>query len=162
MAYEQENIISIYGDTMYIAGTNSASDAIQNWWKIPTFNGTKVNSYIEGDRLMKENRHIKRIVGHSKGGQSALELQRKYDVETTTYGAPVFEMSFGQLLGLNNDIQNQRFKHKDDPVSMFDFGATTLHNNDASINPLSGHYYTGYDHNTLDSSEEFIPADGGE
>ena len=46
--------------------------------------------YKTADEVMKANPDIKRVVGHSLGGSKALELQKRNDVKTTTYGAPVW------------------------------------------------------------------------
>ena len=73
------------------------------------------------------------MVGHSLGGSVTLELQKQYperNFETTTYGAPVAAFSKGN-----------RYRHSGilitDPISMFDFGATTYPI--SSVNPLRLH-----------------------
>jgi len=67
-------------------------------------------------------------------GSVSLELQKNYpqkNYETTTYGAPVF-------LGMD---KGERYRHRGDPFSMFDFNAKNV---GFSINPWSAHSYENY------------------
>ena len=74
------------------------------------------------------------MVSHSFGGSVSLELDTnnpgKY--ETTTYGAPVF-------LGLKGG--SNRYRHRNDPISAFDFGAKSVGFN---LNPLVAHSFQNY------------------
>ena len=61
------------------------------------------------------------MVGHSLGGSVTLELQKQYPerFETTTYGAPITAFSKGKRYRRTGFLMT-------DPISMFDFGATTV------------------------------------
>ena len=57
-------------------------------------------------------------------------MQKQYpDItfETTTYGAPVASMT------TPDNIDNKRFRNSDDPISMFDRGATMSVKNPLNI-----------------------------
>ena len=69
------------------------------------------------------------MIGHSLAGSVALEFEKNNKgYETTTYGAPVF----GGFEGGN------RYRHRNDTVSMFDFGAKNIGFN---LNPITAHSY---------------------
>ena len=61
------------------------------------------------------------MAGHSLAGSVVLEMQKQFpdiNFKTTTYGAPVASMT------APDGINNKRYRNYDDPVSMFDRGAT--------------------------------------
>jgi pimeloyl-ACP methyl ester carboxylesterase len=134
-AYKSENKVHVDGDTAFIAGTSSLGDWYDNITKIPVW-GDLRNSrrYKDADKVLKENPNVKKLVAHSLGGAVSLELDKnnpdKY--ETTTYAAPVF-------LGLKG---GNRYRHSNDVVSSFDFGAKSVGFN---MNPLKAHSYSNYE-----------------
>ena len=113
---------------MFVAGTK---DFPQDHWddltKIPTNTVYNTLRYINADKALKQNdalypdHKITSLVGHSLAGSVVLEMQKQYpdrNFKTTTYGAPVASMT------APDGINNKRYRNYDDPVSMFDRGAT--------------------------------------
>ena len=130
----RDTYLYLKDDTLYIGGTQNIRDVYDDITKVP-FWGDVRNSqrYQDADELLKKNPQVKKLVGHSLGGSVTLELQKQYperNFETTTYGAPV--TAFGK---------GNRYRHSGilitDPISMFDFGATTIPI--MSNNPLRVH-----------------------
>ncbi len=123
-AYADPRKIFMTGDSLYVAGTSSFGDVMDDL-ALP-FGLTKgTQRYIDGERVLKSNPKIRRVVGHSLGGAVALELQKDHpELESRTYGAPVVSMSPGE-----------RYRSVGDPVSALDFGSkrTLPH----SLNPHS-------------------------
>jgi len=112
LAYKQPDSVFVQGDTMYIAGTQSVRDAVDDLF-IP-FNMTQhTNRFAAAESRL--GRDIRRVVGHSLGGSVALELAKKHNLESETYGAPVF---FGSE-------SRKRHRHNWDPISAFDTGAVS-------------------------------------
>ena len=132
-AYNNYKGIHIDNDTMFIAGTKNFRDVYDDITKIPFFGDLKNSKrYRDVEEEIKENPNVKKLVGHSLAGSVALEFEKNNKgYETTTYGAPVF----GGFEGAN------RFRHRNDPVSMFDFGAKSV---GFSFNPLTAHSYQNY------------------
>ena len=113
-AYKIDTGTYVAGDSLYIAGTNSARDVWDDL-KIPLGMTNRSQRYEDANRVLKANPQIRRIVGHSLGGAVALELQREHPaMKTVTYGAPVISASGGE-----------RYRAVLDPFAMFDFGAKT-------------------------------------
>lgn len=155
-AYDAKELVHVHGDTLYIAGTTftnphtgmpSLQDVYDDIYRIP-FWGDLRNSarYKTADATMKANPNIKRVVGHSLGGSTALELAKNYDVETTTYGAPVLELP--TMPWQKKPIKPpERYRHSGDPISFFDAGAKTEPS--WGVKPTLGmqnpHTYTGYE-----------------
>jgi hypothetical protein len=133
-AYKSDNKISIKDDTMYVGGTSNLQDVWDDL-KIP-FGLTKYSQrYQDADNLLKTNPQINKLVGHSLGGISTVELQKQHpnrNFDITTYGAPVFQMG-GQT--------HKRFRHAGDIISGLDNGAVTYK---GSINPIEAHKYSGF------------------
>lgn len=129
LAYDNPDSVVVIGTTMYIAGTHPGN--LHDWYddvtKIPTHTVYKTERY---QQAMKHfGKGIKTLVGHSLGGSVALELQKNYPyLVSRTYGAPVMGYQPGT-----------RYRHYGDPVSMFDFGATSTWASE--WNP---HAYTGF------------------
>ena len=113
-AYKIDTGTYVAGDSLFIAGTNSARDVWDDL-KIPLGMTSRSQRYEDANRVLKANPQIRRIVGHSLGGAVALELQREHPaMKTVTYGAPVISASGGE-----------RYRAVLDPFAMFDFGAKT-------------------------------------
>ena len=112
-AYQDQRKVFMTGDTLFIAGTSSIGDAMDDL-SLP-FNLTRgTQRYIDAERVLQANPRIRRVVGHSLGGAVSLELQRAHpDLKSRTYGAPVMSMSPGE-----------RYRSYGDPVSILDFRAT--------------------------------------
>ena len=128
-AYEEPDSVFQNGDTLYIAGTHPTN--IVDWYQdvtlIPTKRVRFSNRFRQAEEAM--NKGIKRVVGHSLGGSVALELQQNDpDLESVTYGAPVWSSKHGK-----------RYRHWLDPVSMFDSGASS--SSSPGWNP---HSYDGF------------------
>lgn len=109
---------------MYIAGTKSGTDAVQDLL-IP-LQMTRHTDRAKAAEMYYSLYSPTRVVGHSLGGAVALDLAEDHGIKVSTYGAPI--VSF----------RSSTERHRDyfDPVSLFDFGA---------YNRLSfPHSYKGY------------------
>ena len=123
-AYADPHKVFMTGDSLYIAGTSSFRDVLDD--VLLPFGMTKSTvRYGDATRVLQANPKIRRVVGHSLGGAVALEIQKERpDLKSRTYGAPVVSATGGD-----------RYKSLGDPVSFLDFGAkTTLHK---GLNPHS-------------------------
>ena len=131
-AYNTHKGIHIDNDTMFIAGTRNFRDVYDDVTKIPVWGDLKNSKrYRDVEEEIKANPNVKKLIGHSLAGSVALEFEKNNKgYETTTYGAPVFGGEGGN-----------RFRHRNDPVSMFDFGAKSV---GFSFNPLTAHSYQNY------------------
>jgi len=112
IAYGMPSGVFIQGDTMYIAGTKSLRDIVDDTL-IPFSETQRTQRFADAEKRLKPR--IKRIVGHSLGGSVALELAKRHNLESETYGAPVF---FGSE-------SSTRHRHNWDPISFFDRGASS-------------------------------------
>ena len=116
---------------MYVVGTRSVRDAWDDL-KIPLRRTDKTERFRDADCVFGKG-GIDKVVGHSLGGAVALELQNKNtDLETETYGAPVF----------SNQRSGQRHCRWRDPVCAFDLGAKKSWISSPSV--LRNHSYKGY------------------
>ena len=126
-AYGRGSKLYTHGNTLYIAGTSSLQDVWDDL-KIPLNLTEQSDRYKKAASLLKVNKDIQNVVGHSLGGSVALELQKDFPdrkFKSNTYGAPVASLS-----GADN-----RFRNYFDPVSILDRGAdNTLH---VGFNPHS-------------------------
>jgi hypothetical protein len=120
------------GDKLFIAGSHTAKDWYDDVTKIPFWGDLRESDrYKNVVNVLKDNKNISTIIGHSLGGSVSLELQKNFNdrqLKTRTYGAPVFDP-----FGFMNDKKNERYRNWFDPVSLFDRGA----NNSIKWNPLS-------------------------
>ena len=145
----------VHGDTLYIAGTtwknpHTGMPSLQDAWddvsKIPFWGDLRNDErYKTADATMKANPNIKRVVGHSLGGSTALELAKYYDVATTTHGAPVVDMP--TMPWQKKPIKPpERYRHSGDPISFFDAGAKTepWWGMEPTLGVQSRHTYTGF------------------
>ena len=134
-AYESKKKVHVDGDTAFIAGTSSWGDIYDDLTKIPFWGDVRNSTrYKQADEVLKQNPQVKKLVSHSLGGSVSLELEKNYpqkNYETTTYGAPVF-------MGLG---KGDRYRHRGDPISIFDFGAKNV---GFSVNLLTAHSYENY------------------
>ena len=114
-AYAADDSVYVHGDTEYVAGTKTLSD----WATDPLIALGMTSStkrFGEATGVLTKNPQVRHIVGHSLGGSVALELAKDNtkQLDTRTYGAPVFSASGGE-----------RYKEHGDPFSILDFGAKT-------------------------------------
>jgi pimeloyl-ACP methyl ester carboxylesterase len=135
-AYGRGSKLYTHGNTLYIAGTSSLQDVWDDL-KIPFNQTAHSERYRKAASLLKVNKDIQNVVGHSLGGSVALELQKNFPdrkFKSNTYGAPVFSIS-----GADN-----RFRNYFDPVSLLDRGAkNSLH---VGLNP---HSFVNFDTNKV-------------
>ena len=109
----------------------------------------KIHRYEQAkEEQEKQGGKVKHLVGHSMGGNVALEMQKEDpSLKSTTYGAAVWQPF--------STKQGDRYRHGGDPVSMLDRGAKTI---GSSWNPVSAHTFTGYPEgytsNTADVQDE--------
>ena len=135
-AYNNINKVYVNGNTLYVAGTSNLKDVYDDISKIPFYGNLKDSTrYNQAKNALDLNPNINKIIGHSLGGSVALQLEKddsKY--QSTTYGAPVLQ--------LNPFITGNRYRFKNDPVSMLDNGAITV--NTIKLNP---HSYSNFELN---------------
>jgi hypothetical protein len=141
-AYSAPNSVFVDGNKMYIAGTHTFRDVVDDL-KIPFHDVQNTLRYKEATTILNENPQVDTVIGHSLGGSVALEINKQNNNKffTRTYGAPVVDFSF------NRDPKNQRFRHPGDRISMFDTGAYNEESNapENTINPHSSSGYPNYD-----------------
>jgi len=114
IAYKQPSGIFVQDDTMYIAGTKLPSlNDMADDFLIPFGMTAHGHRYASAKAALTPK--IKRVVGHSLGGSVALELAKEKQLQSETYGAPVFSTS----------ESSTRHRYNWDPISMFDRGATS-------------------------------------
>ena len=143
-AYQAEAGLYPEGDTLYIAGTKSFGDVVDDI-TIPFGLTNMTQRYHDATLVLNKNPQITKIIGHSLGGAVALELQKQQpSIQTRTYGAPVFSTAG----------TSERFREVGDPVAMFDFGAIT--SRPTSFNPHSfGRIATHRDNSVFSSARQF-------
>ena len=115
---------------MLVAGTKDfPHDAWDDVSKLPfhtTYNSlgnTNADKALSNNDSLYQDNKLPSIVGQSLGGSVVLEMQKQNPdrtFKTTTYGAPVMSMT------TPDNINNKRFRTNDDPISMFDRGATMV------------------------------------
>ena len=110
----------IHGDTMYIPGSHNLRDWYDDVIKIPVWGDLRNSARYQAARdALMQNPQVKTVIGHSLGGSTSLELQkkRKHITSSRTYGAPVFDPLGSEC----NKVV--RYRTWLDPVSMFDRSA---------------------------------------
>ena len=92
-AYKAEVGLFDAGDTLYIAGTRSVGDWLDDT-KIPFGATNKSWRQREATMVLDANPQLTRVVGHSLGGAVALDLQKRNPgLHSVTYGAPVLDIN---------------------------------------------------------------------
>ena len=167
----------VHGNTMYINGTETLGDWVDNVKHIPdwgTINKVKqgvagalrsagVNvleapdapsdwgniketaRYKQALKTLKEHPEITHVSGHSLGGAVALELQREFpQLETRTYGAPVFEPTGIERLQKGSENVH-RYRNWNDPVAQFDNSAQLVEQGKNAPNTWSSYFNHNYD-----------------
>ncbi len=112
-AYASENNMYVEGDTLFVSGTSSLGDAVDDL-SIPLGLTNRSKRFAEANAALSKNPQVKRVVGHSLGGAVALTIAQQYKLESRTYGAPVMGFSGGD-----------RYRSAGDPIAALDFGAHT-------------------------------------
>jgi hypothetical protein len=112
-AYSADNKVYVEGDTLFIAGTTSFGDLVDDG-TIPLGMTNRTKRYEQASKALSKSPQVKRVVGHSLGGSVALTIAQKHDLVSRTYGAPVVSLRGGE-----------RYRAMGDPISALDFGATT-------------------------------------
>ena len=128
-AYHQGDVYA-HGNTMYIAGSHTATDWYDDFTKVPVWGDLRnAERYKKAEEVLKLNPKITNVIGHSLGGSVALELEKNYPQlkNSRTFGAPVFE-PFGQ-----ESEKVARYRNWLDPMSIADRSAV----NSSRPNPLS-------------------------
>ena len=114
-AYQTTEGTYTKGDTLYIAGTKSFGDVLDDI-AIPLGLTNTTARHRDAALVLNANPRIRRVVGHSLGGAVALQLQKESPkLEAVTYGAPAFSLSGSA----------DRHRELGDPVAALDFGATS-------------------------------------
>ena len=112
-AYNTDEGTFTKGDTLYIAGTKSFGDVLDDL-AIPLGMTNTTARHRDAALVLSANPRIKRVVGHSLGGAVALQLQKENPkLQAVTYGAPAFSLSGS----------TERYRELGDPVAALDFGA---------------------------------------
>ena len=155
-AYADEESVVNHGDTLYIAGTHSVRDVLDDAL-IPLHLVRNSQRYQQAlAALQKANGRVQYLSGHSLGGAVAAVLQEdavagrlgpKYRgfLEVRTYGAPLLH---------SDRIPNlHAYRRAWDPISAFDGGAATStaptwnphsfkgFNRTNSVPPITGQQY---------------------
>lgn len=149
MAYKRKNGIHIHGDTAYIAGTKSLTDAWDDL-KIP-FHATRYSQrYRDAEKyIANPTLGVKHVVGHSLGAAVSLELEKNHPhLKSTTYAAPTISVPWKR---------NTRYRNQLDPISILDQGASNV-SDMVSLNPLESHSYENFN-NTSGGSGGWVIGD---
>ena len=123
-AYASEHGVFRNKNVLFVAGTRSARDAADDLL-IPLGLTSQTQRFRAAEQLIGG---VRQVVGHSLGGAVALELAKKHNLRSETYGAPVLSVTGS----------SKRHKSTWDPVAALDFGAATSAS--SSWNP---HSYRG-------------------
>lgn len=92
MAPEFAPEIALVGQTLEF-GKNQAGPGVQDEMKVKVY---ETSRYKQGLQAMEANPQVKKVVGFSVGGMSALELKKKYENLTgSVYGTPYYD-AFGK------------------------------------------------------------------
>ena len=143
-AYENPDGIYRDAETLYIAGTKSFQDAVDDL-KLPFYQTRNSKRYKDVDKFIKDyaievdgkkNYGIKNVVSHSLGSAVGQKINNDYGniFQTRSYGAAFISRQRPDEAG-----QNLRIRGSNDAVSMFDRGAITIPK--GSLNPLDNHSY---------------------
>ena len=143
-AYENPSGIFQNGSILYVAGTKSFGDALDDL-KLPFYKTRDTQRYkdvkdhIERHAIEidgKKHYGITDIIGHSLASSVNQQINEDYGniSRTRSYGSPF--ISFQRPSDTGTNI---RVRKAGDPVSIFDGGSTTLPS--MSLNPLYNHSY---------------------
>ena len=137
-SYDEQDGISVHGDTMYISGTrldrlSGLRDVLDDVTFLPLRKAYNTQPYQQALAALKKSKGCVRfLVGHSLGGAVDAALTEQFpELEARVYGAP--------LLRSSDSVRVHSFRHQYDPISMLDRGAITTQA--PGRNP---HTYKGY------------------
>jgi hypothetical protein len=126
-AYDTREGLYQHGGNLYIAGTKSFGDVIDDL-KMPFDQGAKNSQrYSDLKKYIAQHPEIKKnIIGHSLGGATALQYNKDNPdtVQIVTYGTPGFGVSklmdSGMKDGAKREDKNniKRFRNSGDPISI--------------------------------------------
>ena len=144
LAYENPDGIYKNGSILYIAGTKSLQDALDDV-KLPFYQtrNTKrykdVNKFIQDGSIEvdgKKHYGISDVVSHSLGSAVSAQINNDYGniFRSRSYGSPFASRQQPEDTGTN-----LRIRGSNDVVSMFDGGSITIPK--GSLNPLYNHSY---------------------
>jgi len=124
-AYNTKEGLFIFGDRMYIAGSKSLNDWKDDVMRIPVWGDSrKIQRYQDARKALMEHPEVTHLSGHSLGSSVALQLQKDYRhiQDTRAFGSPVLDII--PHIGPSQE-KVERYRSYGDPVSMFDFKATS-------------------------------------
>ena len=83
-AYASDHKVYVEGDTLFIAGTSSLGDVIDDG-SIPLGMTNRTTRYEQASKTLSKSPQVKRVVGHSLGGVLLLPLHSN----TTLFAEPM-------------------------------------------------------------------------
>ncbi len=156
-AYSSPNNVYVRGNVVYVAGTQlnrSAGEAMGDLFsdvKLPFVGVSGSRRFAELQQALASHRTVTTLVGHSLGAAVSLEMaQRRPELATTSYGAPVMDVFAKSSKSVPN-----RFANYGDPIAMFDTNATP------AVNMGNPHAFSNFTKTSAtDSSKGYENADG--
>ena len=137
-AYQSNKSTYVDGDTMYIAGTNTAKDWYDKFTKLH-FNLTKnADRYLDSENALRENSQVKILLAHSLGSSVAVELTKQNEYTNLNVKA----LYASPFIDSGTKTHENRFRHKYDVISMLDRGSKTV--DIGLVDPLKSHSYDNY------------------
>jgi hypothetical protein len=137
-AYASDTATHIDGDTLYIAGTRNMRDLYGDFGKLHFGLTEYAQMYKDAENVSKHNPQVTKLVGHSLSTSVSEKLRQEHPEKQlelkVLYASPLIE--FG------SKAHEHRFRHKFNPISMFDCGAQVA---GGSVNTSTVHNYSGYD-----------------
>ncbi len=121
-AYDEEDGISVHGDTMYISVTrldrlSGLRDVLDDVTFVPLREAYNTQRYQQALAALKKSKgRVHFLVGHSLGGAVAAAMTEQFpELEARVYGAP--------LIRSKGSVRVKSFWHQYDPVSLLDGAA---------------------------------------
>ena len=144
LAYENPDGIYQNGSILYIAGTKSLQDALDDV-KLPFYQTQQTKRYKDVDKFIKDGTiqvdgkkltGVTDIISHSLGSAVGQQINNDYGniFRSRSYGSPFVSGQRPEDTGTN-----LRIRKAGDVVSMFD--NATINLNRSSLNPLDNHSY---------------------
>ena len=115
VAYSRPNGLFRDGNVLYIAGTKSIGDVVDDL-RMPLNDTVHSQRYRDAVPMMQG---VDIVVGHSLGGAVALSLSQHFTVHPITYAAPIIDLNPFNPQGHN------RYRNAGDPVAFLDLAAQT-------------------------------------
>lgn len=133
--------IYVFGDRMHIAGTESLNHVKDEVLRTPFYGSSRTIQRYQGARkALRQHPEVTEVTGHSLADSVALQLQQdfKHIQNTRVHDSPVFDVP-PQIGPAERD--NNRFRNYGDPVSAFEFKASSACEF-TELNPFVNHSYT--------------------